>query len=126
MAASNLERDVIKLHTVARGLGHGRPVLIDIETVRGIAREEVLEQHVPHVSIPAPRLDHEDLVPAVSVDVAVDDVLDRCSLTEGPDCAATGLVAPDALDEDVLRGGLDRHALVAVRDLDIVDPVILP
>ena len=86
--------------------------------------QEVLQIHILHVPRAAPALDEEDLVPAVGVDVAVEDVLDGGVGAQGADGGAAGLVAPDALDEDVVRGRLDGDAFVAVGDFDVVDPVV--
>ena len=55
-----------------------RPVLIDVEAVRGTVRNEVLHEHVGDTSGTAVRLDHHSLVATICVDVA-----ESCMVSEG-------------------------------------------
>lgn len=73
----------------------GRPVLVDVQTVRGTTRDEVLELDVPDVSGAQVALDHESLITTVGVNVPVKDVLDSSAIRETANGATTRLVAPN-------------------------------
>ncbi len=118
------EGDVLELHTIARRSTLATPILINIQPIRRIPRNEVLQVHVLHRSTSTIRLDHEDLVTPVRVHIAVEHVLDGSVGAKRADGRASGLVAPDLLDLDVVRGRLDGDAFVAVGDFDVVDPVV--
>ena len=64
------------------------------------------------------------MVTAVRVDVTVEYVFNGGSRAKRANGGSAGLVAPDALDLDVVSGRLDGHAFVPVGDLDIVDPMV--
>ena len=89
------ERDVLELYTSSLSGGLGRPELVDVETVCSPTRDEVLELDVPDVARALVALDHERLVPAIGIDVPVNDVLDSSAVRQTADGAASGLVAPD-------------------------------
>lgn len=124
-SGSHVEGDVGELNTSTGTCSLAAPVLVDIETVGGITSQEVLEKNVLDVSTAVVALEHVNLVTTVGVDVAVVDILDGRSVGEGAHGAAAGLVAPDALNEEVGGGRLDGHAFVAVGHFDVVDPVVV-
>ena len=70
------ESDVTQGNTVTTSFCLGRPVLVDVETIGSIVRKEAVEEDIFNVTISAPRLDHKDLITAIRVDIAIDNVLD--------------------------------------------------
>lgn len=99
-------------------------MLVYIQPIRCISRQETIEDDVAQVAVPSVGFDHEDLVPTIRVHVPVQDILDCRARTERPDRASAGLVTPDAFDKDVVRWRLDSHALVPVRNFYVMDPVV--
>ncbi len=98
---TDLESNVRELDAIAGRWSLTCPELVYIKTVCCVAGDEVLEQDVPNRAGTAVRLDHVRLVTAVGVDVAIDDVVDVDSGRQTTHCGSTGLVAPDALNEEV-------------------------
>ena len=70
------EGDVAQGNTVTRSFCLGRPVLVDVKAIGSIVRKEAVEEDIFNVAISAPRLDHKDLITAIRVDIAIDNVLD--------------------------------------------------
>ena len=110
--ASYGESDVGQLNTRARARRLRGPVLVDIEPVRGAARDEVVEYYIANVAGAKVALDHERLIASVGVYVAVEDILDCGAVRQTADCATAGLVAPNwkALSTSI-------NTDVAVKDL---------
>ena len=124
MVFTHGEGDVTQGNTVTGSFCLGRPVLVDIEAVGSIVRKEAIEDDVFNIAISAPRFDHKDLIAAICVDIAVENILDGRPRPEGADGASTGLVAPNPFDKDVVRRRFNSDTLVSVCDLDIMDPVV--
>lgn len=80
------EGHVGQLHAAAGGRRHRGPRLVDVERVGVAVPDELAELGVLDVAGPAVALDHEHLVAAHRVDLAVGDVGDGRSCGEGPDC----------------------------------------
>lgn len=118
------EGDVLELHAISRSGALAAPILINIQPIRRVPRNKVLQIHILHRSASTVGLDHEDLVASVRVHISVEYILDGGVGAKRADGRASGLVAPDLLDLDVVRGGLDGDAFVAVGDFDVVDPVV--
>lgn len=120
-----VEGDVGEGDAVTALLGHGGPVLVDVERVGVRLADEVLEDDVGHGAAAAVGLDHHHLVGLVGVDVTVLDVRDIRVLSQRAESTAARPVAVDVLDQDVVGGRLDGNALVLVGDHDIVDPDVV-
>ena len=74
--AAYRECDVGELDSCASSRTLRGPVLVDIETVRGASRDEVLELDVPDVARAKVALDHKRLVASVGIDVPTASIRD--------------------------------------------------
>ena len=93
--ASYRESDVRQLNTCARARRLRGPVLVDIEPVRGAARDEVVENYVANVARAKVALDHEHLVASVGVHIAIEDILNGSAVRQAANRATARLVAPN-------------------------------
>ena len=89
------EGDVGELHAGAGARGLGGPVLVDVEPVRGAARDEVVEDYVANVARAKVTLDHERLVASVGVHIAIEDILNGGAVRQAANRATARLVAPN-------------------------------
>ena len=83
------EGNVRKLYACTGASRLRRPVLVDVKTIRGSPRDEVLKLDVLHVTRPMVALDHERLVAAVCVHVP-DPMVSTKPALESTQCTCRG------------------------------------
>ncbi len=118
-----------------RGERRKRHTLIDIQPIRTIIAPEPLKRTIPHISLCAhparERLDHQHLRALIRIHIPHRHILDPCRLPRSrdirrqrPNAHPARMITVRVFNQHVRTRRLDAHALVPVRDFEVVDVAI--